>query len=238
MRGLSLFVLQGLILICISGQATGSDQTGSLSVACPGAAAWNRSHEDRSLEAAAVRDKNRTFSDPKLREQLQERVERDQSLRRAYRAAPLDETLLRKIQGIDAENLSWLKRQVRDQGIPTVAQAGESGLIQTWLLVQHADRDRTFQAEMLPIFTKRYQSGELDAEYVAKLADRLLLAAGKQQMYGTQFDWLSHEFKPRNPGDTLDIETHRASLGLMPWADYACMMNVTLKNGKGTDSQP
>lgn len=218
--------------------ADNPEPTDPLSAACPGAAQWRDAHPDRSLKSAASHDEGKSFSEPQLYKQLKERVDRDQAARRAYLNTPLDAALARRLQSIDTENLAWLKKQVRDGGIPTVAQVGESGLIRIWLLVQHADSDRQFQASVLPTFVQRFQAGELDAEYVAKLTDRLLQAAGKQQMYGTQFDWLSGEFKPRDLGNMAEIDAHRDRLGLMPLSDYACMMNLRLHNRTETEPPP
>jgi hypothetical protein len=81
-----------------------------------------------------------------------------------------------------------------------------------------------------PIFVQRQKAGELPADDVAKLTDRVLLAAGKPQRFGTQFDWYSGQFKLKGAGNIADIEANRQALGLMPLADYACMMNAKLKH--------
>ena len=54
--------------------------------------------------------------------------------------------------------------------------------------------------------------------------------AGKPQRFGSQFDWYSGQFKPKGAGNIADIEANRRALGLMPLADYACMMNGKLKH--------
>ena len=98
-----------------------------------------------------------------------------------------------------------------------------------WLLVQHADEDPKFQLSVQPIFDQRRQAGELPADDLAKLTDRVLLAAGRPQRFGTQFDWYPGQFKPTGVGDTAEIEANRRTLGLMSLADYACFMNGKLK---------
>jgi hypothetical protein len=42
-----------------------------------------------------------------------------------------------RVRRMDMENLVWLKNLMKDNGIPTIAQVGESGVHWTWLLVQH-----------------------------------------------------------------------------------------------------
>jgi hypothetical protein len=85
-----------------------------------------------------------------------------------------------------------------------------------------------------PIFAQRQEAAELPADDLARLTDRVLLAAGKPQRYGTQFDWYSGQFNPAGAAtgaaNIADIEANRQALGLMPLSDYACMMNGKLKH--------
>ena len=169
------------------------------------------------------------YSAPELRSELQRRFEIDQQERQRLVANPRDRAVVERVRRMDRENLAWLKERVNDQGIPTVAQVGESGVHWIWLLVQHADDDPHFQLSVQPIFVQRQAAGELPADDLARLTDRLLLAAGKPQRYGTQFDWFSGKFKPKGVVNLADIEVNRRALDLMPLEDYACMMNGKLK---------
>jgi len=196
--------------------------------ACPGADTWNREHPGESPEAIARRDAARGFANPELRAQLQERVDADQRARTAYLASPHDPEVRRRVLEVDSENLAWLRILVADKGIPTAADVGESGVKWAWLLVQHADRDPRLQASVLGTFVKRYEAGELPADDLARLNDRVLLALGRPQRFGTQFDWLSGHFEPRGGGDAAQFDANRRKFGLMPLADYACMMNARL----------
>ena len=94
-------------------------------------------------------------------------------------------------------------------GVPTVAQVGESGVHWAWLLVQHADDDPQFQLSLQPLFAERQRAGELPADDLARLTDRVLLATGRPQRFGTQFDWLSGRFKPKGVVDLAAIEANR-----------------------------
>jgi hypothetical protein len=130
---------------------------------------------------------------------------------------------------MDADNLQWLKKLVSDSGIPTVAQVGESGVHWAWLLVQHATEEPSFQLSVQPIFAQRQAAGELPADDLARLTDRVLVKAGKPQRFGTQFDWYSGHFKPKGVLNMAEIEANRRQLGLMSLKDYACVMNGKLK---------
>jgi hypothetical protein len=199
------------------------------SMSCPGAAAWRDAHRDQLPAALAQRDQTRIFSAPELRADLQRRFDADQRERQKLLANPRDRDVVSQVQRMDTDNLSWLKTLVKDNGIPTVAQVGESGVLWTWLLVQHADDDAEFQRSVLPVFAERQAAGELPADDLARLTDRVLLAEGKPQRFGTQFDWYSGHFNPTGPVGIAAIDANRQTLGLMPLADYACMMNARTK---------
>jgi hypothetical protein len=209
---------------------TDSAANDETSVPCPGAAAWRESHRDQLPAALAQRDLTRVFTAPQLRADLERRFEVDQRVRQKLLADPHDRAVGNRVERMDMENLVWLKHVVNDKGFPTVAEVGESGVHWTWLLVQHADQDPEFQLSAQRIFIQRQQAGELPAEDLAKLTDRVLLAAGKPQRFGTQFDWYSGHFKPKGAADIAAIEANRQALGLMPLTDYACMMNRNLQH--------
>jgi hypothetical protein len=205
---------------------------------CPGATSWNEAHPEQLPEAIAARDAARSIADPKLRQELQERFAADQRARKDYLAAPHDPAVARRVDQLDAQNLDWLKALVRDRGIPTAEQVGENGLKWAWLLIQHADRDPGFQATVLPMFVKRYEAGELSGDDIARLTDRILLAQGKPQRFGTQFNWWSGQFERRQANEIAEIDAHRRELGLMPLTDYACMMIAKSKNIRPALSSP
>jgi hypothetical protein len=153
---------------------------------------------------------------------LQARVEDDQATRRKWLANPKSEELARSVDSVDAENLAWLRKLVSESGFPTAAQVGNEGVHLAWILLQHADRDPEFQRRLLPVLELRYSAGELPANDLARMTDRVLIARGKAQKYGTQFDWFSGDFQLPEPAKLAHIDSDRGRLGLMPLGDYAC----------------
>src|SRR5439155_1758694 len=67
-----------------------------------------------------------------------------------------------------------------------ISLAGEDGAEAAWLLAQHADRDPAFQRRCLDLLAEAAARGEASWMHVAYLTDRVLLAEGKPQEYGTQ----------------------------------------------------
>ena len=176
-----------------------------------------------------LRDADRHFVAPDLREELRSRIAEDQEARKGLLATPDAPGVKERVVVLDRNNLAWLKKLFADHGLPTVNEVGELGVHWTWLLVQHADGDPRFQASVEPAFLQRFEAGELPADDLARLVDRILLSEGKQQRFGTQFDWLSRKFEPRNAGNLGLIDDNRSKIGLMPLADYACQMNRRLR---------
>lgn len=117
---------------------------------CPGVAAWYQAHPEQSNAAIMQRDAARTFSDPALRAELDERFDRDQAARIASLAASHNAPLAHRVMEIDADNVAWLFKVVQRTGFPTAVQVGEVGVRHVWLLAQHADLQPTFQIAPLP----------------------------------------------------------------------------------------
>ena len=87
----------------------------------------------------------------------------------------------------DGENTQWLKQIVEQRGWPTKSMVGSDGANAAWLLVQHADADIKFQRKCLDLMAA-LPKNEVSQTDFAYLTDRVLLAEGKNQLYGTQFD--------------------------------------------------
>lgn len=197
--------------------------------ACPGAFAWMQAHPEESETARRQRDAARTFSEPALAAELNERFKRDQDARNALLASPNQPFLMLHVAEIDADDVVWLNRLVRRQDFPTAAQVGELGVRQAWLLAQHADKQPQFQADLLPALEARYAAGEIDGTTLSRFVDRVLKAQGKPQRYGTQFtreEWASSQVPMPDEARLRVFDANRLAFRIMPLADYVCMMRI------------
>ena len=98
-----------------------------------------------------------------------------------------------------------------------------------WLLVQHADADPALQARALKQLEPHAKRGDLDASKYALLTDRVLLASGKPQKFGSQLrDLKTGAPLPLENADALQRE--RAALGLMALEDYRCISAQLYRN--------
>ena len=219
--------LLSMSLVWTGADARAAGQPEELAAQCPGASAWFRVHPQDDYPALVKRDAARSFSAPQLRSELAERFERDQVARKAMLAAPHNLRVAGRVAEVDRDNVTWLWKLVRTIGFPDVEQVGEIGVHQAWLLAQHADKHPRFQAELLPVLEKRHAEGQLDGMTLSRFVDRVLVAQRQPQRYGTQFSteaWATAHFGLPDEQSARDVDRNRQALGIMPLADYVCMM--------------
>lgn len=117
-------------------------------------------------------------------------------------------------EDVDRRHTRRLKEIVAQIGWPTVSRVGKEGANDAWLLVQHASNDVNFQRECLELM-KAAAPGEVGLSHVAYLEDRVLLAEGKKQIYGTQFETDEFgELQMRPTEDLEHVDERRAAIGL------------------------
>ena len=150
---------------------------------------------------------------PELREELLRRTERDQAARNAR-----DDW--QRVVAVDAENLPWLKSLVAEVGWPGRSLVGEDGAHAAWLLVQHADADPAFQRRCLDLMTEAAERGEATRRELAYLTDRVLLAEGQPQEYGTQMTGSADGWVPKRLRDPGNVDARRAAVSLGPVSEY------------------
>jgi Family of unknown function (DUF6624) len=166
---------------------------------------------------------------PSLRRELLKRVEEDQAIRNELIKKGIqkpDKATLARMEAIDAGNLARMKEIVRRYGWPGPELVGEDGTEAAFMLVQHADY--AFQKEMLPLVEKAFRAHKLSGQSYALLLDRVLVAEGKPQVYGTQarkFEFWNGKEPVLEPiEDEANVDKRRAEVGLMPLAEYLKML--------------
>jgi hypothetical protein len=192
-------------------------------------------------DAARCEDKPPTQEG--LRQELLERVKEDQEARTKWLESmnkmrerdpknPALGTLaeIKKMQEIDRRNTAWLKGIINKHGWPGKTLVGEDGANAAWLLVQHADLDRPFQKRCLTLLTVAVKKGEATAQEQAYLTDRLLVAEGKKQKYGTQFRTVGGKTEPNPIEDEANVDKRRKELGLPSMAEYRLMIEKLEKS--------
>lgn len=145
--------------------------------------------------------------DEELRRELLALKEADQAFRR------------RMHEEMEAERArtARIRALVEAHGWPGSSLVGEDGASAAWLLVQHADEDPDFQERALELMRAAADAGEADQSELAFLVDRVCVARGRPQVYGTQF---RPDGGPQPVEDPERLDERRAAVGLEPFAAY------------------
>jgi hypothetical protein len=173
----------------------------------------------------------KSLKEPALRDELLKRMKEDQRIRMA--ANPNMEEWTK----IDADNTAYMKSVIDKHGWPGKSMVGDDGALAAFLMVQHADRDPAFQKKCLPLMEAAVLAKEASASQLALLTDRVLLAEGKQQRYGSQFTVVDGKSVPRPIEDPEHVDARRAAVGLPPLAEYAKQMESMQKRMEESTSK-
>lgn len=209
------------LLLCVSATAFAQDE--SLSQ-CPGAQQWLRSRH----QAVAV--KADVPSEPHHRAQLLAMADQDQAIREQLNAAAAkpDTALLERLRQLDDQHAAQLAQWMAAGSLPTAARVGSDGMQALWLLVQHADANPALQEQLLAHYKVLPDWGGMGSSRGAMLVDRVLRAQNKPQRFGTQFgrDAASGALTMDPVEDATVLDAVRAAAGLMPMADYMCVLRA------------
>jgi hypothetical protein len=164
----------------------------------------------------------RTMAEPKLRDELHALVATDQAARMAMIKDQANKELLAKVEESDRASTARMHEIVATYGWPGKKLVGEDGAHDAWLLVQHADRDLAFQKQCLALMQPLVASGDVAAIDVGYLDDRVAVAEGRPQTYGTQF---GPDRQPRPMVDPDHVDTRRKAIGLGTMAEYRVQMH-------------
>ena len=181
-----------------------------------------------------------TAHDPRTRE-LFLRVLRDQTLRYGF---GFDPTTARWIDGLSPEaneawrkllgglivdtdcfNASWLRGQLTEIEWFDSRTFGASADRAAWLLAQHADLNTALQVDVLSRLERLAREGGTNASNFAYLWDRVAVAEGRPQRFGTQMECVDGANHPTGGlEDAGRVEERRAEFGMQTYASYLEVM--------------
>lgn len=176
----------------------------------------------------------RAFAGPRaVAAELRHLVENDQAARDALLESgdQSDDRQKRakfeRVREADRQSTAFMKTFLGQRGYPRKSVYGSKAESDAWLLVQHADADPGFQAEYLKAMEAALADGEASAKLLAYLTDRVLLAQGKPQRYGTQCSFEGGKAVLQPTEDSHGLDKRRAAIGMEPIAAYLQIVERT-----------
>ena len=190
------------------------------------------------------------YAHPDLRKELLTMLEQDQRIRQEHQAifvktatppdkvfVPKEELdrknqeLFEKMKQLDETHTARMKEIIGQYGWPGYNLVGQDGSQAAWVLVQHSG-DLEFQKRCLELLTEAASGDDASWGNVAYLTDRILVAKGKPQVYGTQFRPEQGQVVPFPIENEEQVNQRRAEVGLPSLEEYREMMNQHLKNNQ------
>jgi hypothetical protein len=153
---------------------------------------------------------------------LQRELLRRRDAAQVARASLVDKGLavIEQSIAVDDDNTIWLRSVVEEMGWPGRSLVGDEGAEAAWLLAQHADRDPWFQRRCLALLTRAATEGDASPRDVAHLTDRIRLAEGEFQVYGTQLNARDGRYQAPRLCDPGCVDERRATVGLGTLAEH------------------
>jgi len=132
--------------------------------------------------------------------------------------------LLEQMMKIDESNTGKLKAIIKKHHWVTKNLVGVKGVGAAFLVIQHSP-DVAFKVKMLPYLKQSYLNGEgVSGQQVALLTDRVLIAQGKKQIYGTQADVSEGKVVFSPIEDETNVDKRREEMKMPPLDFYLKIM--------------
>jgi len=153
---------------------------------------------------------------------LNEKLDKDSALKKGFQDLAL------QMQQFDDGRLVRMKEIIAKYGWPGRSLVGTEAATAAYLIVSHAVRDVAFKRSALEAM-KKLPPCEVENTQLGSLTDRVLLAEGKKQLYGTMiFVKPDGTFAPNPIEDEANVDKRRAELGLQPLAEYIRRSNKAI----------
>ena len=139
----------------------------------------------------------------------------------AVRERAMSDEVIKEMQAIDVANTRQLAHLLKVCGWPVARNEDLQASDDIWLLAQHADHDKAFQHHVLGLLEQAVYRGEARGKNLAYLTDRLEIAEGKPQLYGTQLivDGCKIELHPIDSREAVN-ERRKKIKGMQTLEEY------------------
>jgi len=159
--------------------------------------------------------------DTALRAELVEiRTESQEAQQAWVDSGELNLTFERDMVDIDRRNIEYLKKIIEERGWPTKTLVGEKAAAAAFLIVQRSNFDIVFQEQSLILMKEiaKKHPEEVSLPGIALLTDRVRMAKGEKQLFGTQVLIISinRDLMLYPVEDFAGLDERRAAYGLLP----------------------
>jgi len=132
--------------------------------------------------------------------------------------------------GLHEDRQARLTEIFDEHGWPGHDLVGEEGSTAAWVIAQHSDLDLAFQERALELITEAVAQDDASPGDLAYLTDRVAVAKGEPQTYGTQIRCDRKKPVPPTPiADPAAVEELRAEAGLESLSAYLKEMKKVCK---------
>jgi hypothetical protein len=124
-----------------------------------------------------------------------------------------------RMREVHERNAERLLEILLEHGWPGRALVGERASRAAWLILQHAIGNPSLQRHGLSLLKTAAAADDVPPAQVAMLEDRIRTNEGRNQLYGTQFDWDEQgQLSPLPIDDEINVDVRRREVGLGPLA--------------------
>lgn len=167
-------------------------------------------------------------------------AERDGETRaRLARTGALFEGYHPEMEAVHLDNAALLERVIAAIGWPGRAKVGDDAAGAAFMILQHAISRPDLQRRGLELMLEAIPAGQANVLDAAYLSDRIAVFEGREQTFGTQFDWdADGQLAPSPIRDAAGVDERRASVGLPPMAETIAHMRASAAadgNGRPAD---
>jgi hypothetical protein len=132
-----------------------------------------------------------------------------------------------EMEAVHNANADLLAQVFDVMGWPGRHRLGDDGAAAAFIILQHAIARPELQRRGLALMLDAIPQGQANAMDAAYLSDRIATFEGREQTFGTQFDWDANgQLAPAPTRDLATLDERRASVGLPPMADTIAEMRA------------
>lgn len=143
----------------------------------------------------------------------------------------LSEGYNEEMKELHNRNAKILNEIIDTIGYPTTDKVGKEASEAAWLVIQHSIGQPEFMKKCAKLLEKAVSENKADPKSLAYLIDRIAVFEGKEQLYGTQFDWDEYGIlRPNHCDDLTKVNERRKSIGLNTLEEQTEIINKQAEN--------